>query len=313
MKEDVINGIKYCLDEDNLTAEVINNDYEGDIIIPQSVELNERTYRVTSIGEDAFNGCKSLTSIAIPEGVTSIGYNAFRGCESLTSITIPEGVTSIGEDAFNGCKSLTSIAIPEGVTSIGYSAFRGCESLTSITIPEGVTSIGEGGTFQECTSLKSVQWNAINCTIDKIDEESTGRYFPPFHGLSSVKNFTFGNNVKSIPACLCYCLSGLTSIIIPEGVTSIGKMAFKGCTSLKSIAIPDSVMIVEAGAFFKCSSLKIVAIPSSVMIIEKNAFPDCKTIRYRGTVEQCKRRKRYWDNAFFGATAYCSDGDVELY
>ena len=63
MKEDVINGIKYCLDEDNLTAEVINNDYEGDIIIPQSVELNERTYRVTSIGDYAFSGCESLKSI----------------------------------------------------------------------------------------------------------------------------------------------------------------------------------------------------------------------------------------------------------
>ncbi len=89
---------------------------------------------VRSIGSNAFQECKSLTSITMPEGVTSIGNFAFFSCSSLTNVTIPEGVTNIGEAAFDGCSRLTSITIPEGVTSIGDSAFARCGSLTNITI-----------------------------------------------------------------------------------------------------------------------------------------------------------------------------------
>ena len=84
---------------------------------------------VTSIGNSAFDGCKSLTNINIPDSVTSIGSSAFRGCKSLTSINIPDSVTSIGDSAFSWCESLTNINIPDSVTSIGESAFCGCKNL----------------------------------------------------------------------------------------------------------------------------------------------------------------------------------------
>ena len=111
MIEKIINGIKYCLNEETMTAEVIakRNGYEGDIIIPETVVFKKVAYRVTSIGECAFDGCFSLTSIVIPESVTSIGERAFWECSSLTSIVIPDSVTSIGEQAFRDCSSLTSI------------------------------------------------------------------------------------------------------------------------------------------------------------------------------------------------------------
>ena len=169
MIEKTIKGIKYRLDEEKLTAEVINKKgYEGDFIIPDTVVFKKVTYRVTSIGACAFEACSSLTSIVIPDGVTSIGENAFSECSSLTSIVIHDGVTSIGSDAFSACSSLTSIVIPDSVTSIGGSAFFLCRSLNSITIPDSVTSIGYGA-FSWCGSLTSITFNGTKAQWNRIE------------------------------------------------------------------------------------------------------------------------------------------------
>ena len=81
----------------------VSDEYTGEVAILATVTHGGVTYRVTSIGNDAFSDCSDLTSITIPEGVTSIGKETFSGCSGLTSVTIPEGVTSIRSDAFSGC------------------------------------------------------------------------------------------------------------------------------------------------------------------------------------------------------------------
>ena len=131
---------------------------------------------VTSIGESAFENCRSLTSVTIPNSVTSIGWSAFFYCKSLTSVTIPDSVTSVGAYAFLGCTSLTSVTIPNSVTSIGGCAFDECWSLTSVTIPDSVTSIGDSA-FASCTSLTDVyyagseaQWKAISISSTENDD-----------------------------------------------------------------------------------------------------------------------------------------------
>lgn len=133
----------------------ISGTIPADLTVPSKVYISETAYNVTSIGDAAFYGCSSLTSVTIPGGVTSIGSQAFYGCSSLPSVTIPDGVTSIGSSAFFGCSNLTSITIPDGLTSIGNQVFYNCSSLTSVTIPDGVTSIGSQAFFG-CSSLTSI-------------------------------------------------------------------------------------------------------------------------------------------------------------
>ena len=135
---------------------------------------------VTSIGNYAFSGCSSLTSIVIPDSVTSIDNYAFSGCSSLTSIVIPDSVTYIGNGAFYECSSLTSIVIPDCVTWISSYAFEYCSGLTSITIPDSVTSIGDMA-FYVCSGLTTInfqgtmaQWQAIG--KDSNWDSYTGEY-----------------------------------------------------------------------------------------------------------------------------------------
>ena len=197
----VIDGIKYSLNNETLQAKVIpnydnattnyllqENKYSGNIIIPEAVDYNGKTYSVTSIGNNAFFNCTGLTSVTIPNSVIIIRNNAFSGCSALTSITIPNSIEYIGESAFAGCSALTSITvekgnlaynsrencnavidsetnelilgckntvIPNSVTSIGNYAFYGCYGLTSVTIPNSVKKI-DYHAFHDCKSLTSV-------------------------------------------------------------------------------------------------------------------------------------------------------------
>ena len=154
---------------------------------------------VTSIGNDAFRDCISLSSINIPSSVTSIGDWAFLGCSSLTSISIPSSVTSIGWSAFTGCSSLTSISIPSSVTSIGQSAFSGCGSLSSINIPSSVTSIS-GWAFENCSILKTVRFKGKmppSMRYNIFDGISGLKVYVPHGTLEAYKN-ALGDNVNNV-------------------------------------------------------------------------------------------------------------------
>ena len=148
-----------------------------------------------AFGWSKFIGCRSLTSLVIPDSVTNIGDYAFWNCRSLTNIVIPNSVTSIGDNAFEYCFSLSNLIIPDGVTSIGDGAFVGCTSLSSVVIPDSVSCIGNNA----------------------------------FWGCESLTDIVIPNSVTSIGESAFYGCSSLTEVVIPDSVTSIGDKAFQGC------------------------------------------------------------------------------------
>ena len=228
------------------------------LVIPDSV---------TNIGDYAFSGCRSLTDIVIPDSVTRIGDGAFRGCKSLTDIVIPNSVTSIGDNAFEYCFSLSNLVIPDGVTSIEDNAFEGCYSLSSVVIPDSVSCIGFGA-FENCSSLTDI---VIPDSVTSI-----GGY--AFGCCESLTDIVIPNSVTSIgDNAFWYCKS-LSSVVIPAGVTSIGARAFCECSSLISIVIPDGITCIGESAFCVCSSLSSVVIPDSVTSIGNYAFAYCKSL-----------------------------------
>ena len=221
-------GTKIICDEAFRWSKIIGCRSLTSLVIPDSV---------TNIGDYAFAFCRSLTDIVIPDSVTSIGNWAFWNCRSLTDIDIPDSVTSIGDNAFQFCSSLSTIAISDSVTSIGNNAFCDCRSLTGIDIPDSVTNIGDAA-FSGCKSLRT--------------------------------------------------------IVIPDSVTSIGNNAFCDCSSLSNLVLPDSVTRIGGGAFSGCLLLEYISIPKNVICLNVNPF-----VNWDGKLECLSPNYIYEDDVLF--------------
>jgi len=238
---------------------------------------------VTTIGKSAFSYCKKLTSIIIPDSVTSIGEMAFYECIGLTSVTISNSVTEIEGATFFGCNRLTSITIPNNVTSIGGGAFQNCSNLDSIIIPNNVGSIGSNA-FWNCSALTSVTiggsvasiWSYAFYGCNKlifVSIPSNVAYVDvtAFAFCDSLTSLNVDNNnyiyssidgivYNKMQDTLIFCPRGKTgTVLIPNGVISIGSFAFGGCSQLTSVTIPDSVTNIGEEAFSHCIGLTSIA------------------------------------------------------
>ena len=184
-----------------------------------SADISELT-SITALAREAFDTCKNLESVVLPDSLTTIGEYAFFYCNNLDAITLPNSLTTIGDGAFSICSSLTSITLPNSLTTIGIGVF-GNTGLTSINLPNSITSIGSSA-FGNCTSLQTT--NILNLPDHAIPDDL----------------YSF-----------CTSLDGIT---IPEGITTIGVSSFDTCESLTSITLPASLTSIGDYAFYGCIS-----------------------------------------------------------
>jgi hypothetical protein len=275
---------------------------------------------VTSIGNGAFFNC-ALLSVTIGSGVTTIGNDAFSYCTVLTSVTIPNSVTAIGNDAFSNCYVLTSVTIGSGVTSIGAYAFYGSSSLThfafkgnapalgdlpfygvaaSVTYPSKATGWGEsyGGLTTVVDYSDVWTWTTDNNQVTITGYIGAGgavvipasiagtpvtaigdlAFSPDYQGIQSITSVTIPNSVTSIGFFAFGNCWSLTSVTIPNSVTSVGSQAFRDCIGLTTVTIPGSVTSIGDLAFMGCSGLTSVTIGSGVTTIGEYAFDGCSSL-----------------------------------
>ena len=291
---------------------------------------------LTSLGSDCFKGCSSLTAIKIPNSVTEMETNCFSGCTSLTGITIPSGVRSLPNRCFSNCTSLTGITIPNTIRQVGMYCFSGCTGLASITVESATPPIAYTNTFNrtnDCpiyvpcgtvetykaasgwtkyasrifenpkcsetgdTGNTKITYNlqggttgSVECDFtERLGNEDISTVLPTmtsctvgscaktisgaFENAPMLSQVTLSEGIETIDRYAFNGCTGLTSITIPESTTTVG--GFKGCTSLSSVTLGSKVTDFAADTFSGCTSLTGITIPGGVSGVSQCCFSNC--------------------------------------
>lgn len=165
-----------------------------------ALESYSTSQDITVIPQEAFEECKSLTAVKLPSTVTTIVMRAYKNCPAIASVEFPIGLTEIGKEAFEGCKALTAIDLPSGLKSLGERAFKNCRGLTHVELPDACQTVDKEA-FRECTALTAIDLG---------------------NGITSL-----GDNALRETA--------ITTLVLPECITHIGKKVAEKCKSLTRI------------------------------------------------------------------------------
>ena len=308
--------LMYNLNEDDTYSVAKCDVSQTDVVIPETYKGKS----VVKIENGAFDDCKNVLSLVIPDSVTEVEPNALIGLRNLQKLTAPAVALSsvskiqkidtlvvtsgetIAENAVSGWDYLKSVTLPDTLKTIEYSGFAHCELLEEINLPDGVTSIGEYA-FYNCASIK--QFNLPDSVV------SIGNY--AFGECASLESLYLSESLETIGNWMlarCDSLVNLTmspqnanyysagNCIIERGthtlvlgclgsiipndntIKIIGHHAFASQETLVSITLPDSVTTIETYAFYGCSSLVSVALGIFFRTFERRSFTNCPSIEY---------------------------------
>lgn len=294
------NGLIYELNAEGTGYTVVGwrKIESGDIVIPETYNGKP----VIAIGEEAFKGCYTLTSIIIPDGVKSIGREAFSNCTSLESVELPNSVISIESYVFVNTISLkfniyeggkylgnsenpyvaiidfddtgiTNAVIHPSTLIIANAAFSECDTIETVDIPDSVTRIGKYA-FGECLSLKTV---VVPDSVVEIADDA-------FIFCSSLENVSIGNNLQFIGrSAFSYCDAlvgtkyGNAYYLGNEENPYLLLYKWDG-NGIESVEINDKTKFIYDKAFYHCTNLKSIFVPDSVVSIGDTAFAGCDNL-----------------------------------
>lgn len=267
-------------------ADIIYSEYDMNIIRFEG--------DVTTIGDNAFNGCHNLFNLSLPNSVTTIGEKAFYDCKNMECLTLGSGLRNCGYMAFDYCINLHSLhipsvkswcnitfasqtanpcyysqrftiegerirdfIIPNGVKSISPHAFVGNSYLTSITVPTSVERIGANA-FVECDGLERVIVESLErwSNIEFENEQANPLWIARniFHNGVLVTDLSLKTTTAIKSRAFINCTS-IKSLTIEESVETIGLEAFRGCISLKTVVLGTNTAKIDAKAFMGCRGL----------------------------------------------------------
>lgn len=287
----------------------------------------------------------SIKAVTIGYGVTDIGYKVFCNCSNLNSVTIPDTVTRMDGYAFYRCTALTDIVIPDSVTFMGDNGFYGCSNLKSVTFlgtaPSIVNTCFTGVTAKSYYPCDDATWTKTakanyggqltweenhsyvdgvcsDCLLDReatvVDSGSCGTDLLWRLNSKGVLTITGTGAMKSYssikPSTPWYGKNlAIRTIVIGEGVTSIGDYAFEGCENLTRVTLPESLTTIGWGAFNCCTSLPDVTIPAGVTTIDCDAFRYCTSLNTIVFLGAAPSMKYAFEDMNTTATAYhpCND------
>lgn len=237
-----------------------------------------------------YNDTYMIESISFGKNIKRIGYRAFESCRNLTTITLPESLEEIGDQSFIGC-GLISIVIPDSVKKAGTNCFTGCDNLKSVKISKNLLTI-PAYMFSQCPRLENIN---MADSIKKIDDAAfKGCGVVNLQLPSSLEYIGYGAfarcmNLSQImlPASIKYidgeAFNGckrLATVTFEKGFScDIGQDMFKNCDNLEAIEIPNGVKYIGSNSFANCKKLSEITIPSTVTSIYNNAFSGCDSLQ----------------------------------
>lgn len=282
--------------ESTVTLIGLKNNNLYDLVIPDSISVDDKKYEVNRIGSSAFAKNELIESAKMGNHILAIGDSAFYFCKLIKSVTLSKNITSIGKEAFTYCSQLESMVLPENLVTIDSAAFAGCSGLATITLSNGVTTIAShafsGTAITRITIPSSVETIGsevfIYTQLDSITIPSTVKVMDtsrnPFFGCKNLKkinveagsailqsddNILFSKDKKRL---ITWPMAKIDSAYtVPNGTVTIGSYAFYNCVQPTSVVLPEGVTTVEESAF-DGSGITSIILPESLTNMGRRAF-----------------------------------------